>query len=312
MLDLVSDRKIASDLEDNCLERIQIHLDQIAGSVRRVAEYILANPWEARGISIGELARHVAVSENTISRFCVAIGYSGYREFSTQLASTLGRLFGAAYAIPPEITEETTADTPPFQIVSNVITMEVQCIQETLRQLDRTAVEDAVGVLGRAKKVLLVGMGATSAAASTAAYRLVLLGIDAIWLSDPYALVAQANLMSEGDVVVGIFYHGQARVICETLRIARSNGATAIAVTAAPNSPLAKSADICLTVASPAPLFSKGQFSARVAGVLLMDALVAAVAWARHRGTPPRLLKTFEFQREFLEYHQGETRRSRA
>ncbi|HEX5417280.1 MAG TPA: MurR/RpiR family transcriptional regulator, partial [Chloroflexota bacterium] len=207
---------------------------------------------------------------------------------------------------------ETTGDLSPFQIVSNIITMEVQCIQETLRQLDRKAVEAAVDALNQARKVLLVGMGATSAAASTGAYRLVLLGIDAVWLSDPYALVAQANLLSEGDVVVGIFYHGQARTICETLQIARANGATAIALTAAPNSPLAKSADICLTVVSPAPLFTVGQFSARVVGVLLMDALVAAVAWARHQGTPTQLLKTFELQREFLEYHEGSAKASRS
>jgi hypothetical protein len=51
------------------------------------------------------------------------------------------------------------------------------------------------------------------------------------------------------------------------------------------------------------PALTSQQFVARVAGVLMMDALVAAIAWTRHGGTPPELLDTFELHRALLEYH---------
>jgi hypothetical protein len=47
------------------------------------------------------------------------------------------------------------------------------------------------------------------------------------------------------------------------------------------------------------------QFVARVAGVLLIDAIDAAVAWRQHGGTPPELLETFDKQHELLEFSVG-------
>lgn len=290
--------------EDNCLQRIQNRLEQLNGSVRRVAEYVLASPWETRGISIVELARRVGVSENSVSRFCSAIGYAGYRDFASQLAMTLGRISGAAYATPPEVARAVAPGDGVFQIVSNVFAMEMQCLQETLHQLDRRSVEAAVNALNGARKVLFIGMGATVPAASTGAYRLALLGIDAVWLSDPYAVIAQVGLYRTGDVVFGISFHGRTRPTGEALKIARANGATTICLTTAPGSPLARNSDICLTVANSIPLYVSRQFSARVAGALLVDAMAAAVAWDRHQGTPPGLLKTFELQRSICEYGQ--------
>ena len=78
------------------------------------------------------------------------------------------------------------------------------------------------------------------------------------------------------------------------MRRARDRGATAIALTTAPRSPLAESADVRLIVASSVPVLTSQQFVARVAGVLMVDALVAAVAWSRYGGTPPELLDTFK------------------
>src|SRR5262245_43574415 len=112
-------------LEDSALDRIEAHRPELSGTVRRVADYVLANPWETRGISIVELAQRVGVSENTVTRFCLKVGYAGYREFATQLASTLGRVFGAAYIAPPEAAEPAAEGSGAFRIVSNVFSLEV-------------------------------------------------------------------------------------------------------------------------------------------------------------------------------------------
>jgi DNA-binding MurR/RpiR family transcriptional regulator len=276
--------------EDSALERIEAHRHELSGTVRRVADYVLANPWETRGISIVELARRAGVSENTVTRFCLKIGYGGYREFATQLASTLGRVFGAAYVAPPGATQ--AAEAGSFAVVANVFSMEIQTLHETLHRLDREAVERAVEALSTAGQILFLGLGGTGAPASTAAYRLTLLGLNASWLIDPYLFLARVNTLRAGDVAFGISYNGQNRLVAEALGRARARGATAIALTTAPSSPLARNADVQLIVASSVPVLTSQQFVARVAGVLMIDALVAAVAWgggrARGRRTPWR------------------------
>jgi DNA-binding MurR/RpiR family transcriptional regulator len=287
-------------MEDSALDRIESHRRELTGTIRRVADYVLANPWETRGISIVELARRVGVSENTVTRFCLKIGYAGYREFATQLASALGRVFGAGY-LPPAENAAAEGDGV-FRVVGNVFSMEIQALRETLRRLDREAIERTVLELNSADRVLILGIGGGAGPASTAAYRLTLLGIKANWAVDPYLFVAQVNTFGKGDVVFGISYNGQNRLVTEAMRVARARGATAIALTAAPRSPLGKNADIRLIIASSVPVLTSQQFVARVAAVLMFDAIVAGVAWARHRGTPPELLETFELHRELLDY----------
>jgi DNA-binding MurR/RpiR family transcriptional regulator len=180
--------------------------------------------------------------------------------------------------------------------------MELQALHETLRLLDHQAVDRTVDAICSANRILFLGFGATAAPASTAVYRLTLLGLNASWLTDPYLFVALANTFGSGDVVFGISYAGQTRLVTEAMRVARERGATAIAMTTAPRSPLAKSADICLIVTSSVPVLTSQQFVARVGGVLLVDAIVAAVAWRRHGGTPRELLQTFDKQHELLEF----------
>jgi DNA-binding MurR/RpiR family transcriptional regulator len=286
--------------EDSALDRVASHRQDLAGTVRRVADYVLANPWETRGISIVELARRTGVSENTVTRFCLAIGYAGYREFATQLASALGRVFSADYL--PESDSTLVEGDGVFRVVSNVFSMEIQALRETMRRLDREAVDRAVMELNSADRVLILGMGGGGGPASTAAYRLTLLGLNASWLTDPYLFVAQANRFGQGDVVVGISYSGQNRLVGEAMRIARERGATTISLTAAPRSPLAKNADVRLIIASSVPVLTSQQFVARAAAALMVDAIVAGVAWKRHGGTPPAMLATFELHRELLDY----------
>jgi DNA-binding MurR/RpiR family transcriptional regulator len=290
-------------LEDSALDRIEAHRHELSGTVRRVAEYVLAHPWQTRGISIVELARRVGVSENTVTRFCLKIGYAGYREFATQLSSTLGRVLGAASFAPPDTVETATDGSGAFQVVGTVFSMELRALNETLRGLDPQAVEQAVDALNAAGRILVLGLGGAAAAAATAAYRLTLLGLTAHAGTDPYAFVAQVNTFGAGDVIFGISYHGQTRLVVEAMRIARGRGATAIGLTTAPRSPLAESADVCLIVAGSVPVVP-GRLSthARVAGALLVDALVAAVAWRRHGGTPPAQVETVERHRALLEY----------
>jgi DNA-binding MurR/RpiR family transcriptional regulator len=292
--------------EESALDRIEAHRDELSGALQRVADYVLANPWETRGISIVELARRAGVSENAVTRFCLRIGYAGYREFATQLSSTLGRVMGAAYFAPAYAAEAATDDSGTggaFQIVDRAFAMELQVLNETRRLLDATAVEQAVDALSAAGRILLIGLGGAAPAAATAAYRLALLGLTATAPTDPYALVAQANTLATGDIIFGISANGQNRLVVEAMKIARERGATAIGLTTAPRSPFAKSADILLIVAGAAPAASSQLFThARVASALMVEAIVAAVAGRHSGGAPPEFADTVRRHRELLEY----------
>src|SRR5688572_8579650 len=74
---------------DAPLARIRRALPALTGALRVCAEYVLANTWEVRGLSIYQLAARTGVSTNAVNRFTRRLGYSGYREFSQDLTLEL-------------------------------------------------------------------------------------------------------------------------------------------------------------------------------------------------------------------------------
>jgi len=293
------------------LARLRQCLDTLAGSTRRVGEFVLANPWEVRGLSISDLAMHVGVSVNTVNRMTRELGYRGYREFMQALALDLGKILGSAYSLPvigaPSVGEDGKPDV--LGVVMHTLQVEQQSLQETMRHLDSAAVLRAVHALAGAQSVLLMGTGSGLPVCAAAAYRLTFLGIRAVACSDPATAIAELHLLRSGDVVFAISHHGAAHQIIYTLQRARQRGLTTLCLTAAARSPAAQAADITLLSLGYEASGISGQFASRVVGAALVEALVAAVAWQKYGGTPPHVEDLLRDQQAMN--LEAQTRRSR-
>ena len=179
-------------------------LSALTGSTRHVGEFVLANPWEVRGLAISDLAARVGVSVNTVNRLTRQLGYRGYREFMQALALDLGKILGSAYSLPVVGGAPAGPDGEPdvLGVVRHTLRLEQQSLQET---------DPPPGRGGRAARRRGAGRGAVRAAGRhrlrdpglrRAAYRLTFLGIRAVACSDPATAVAELHLLRPGDVVV--------------------------------------------------------------------------------------------------------------
>lgn len=282
----------AAPVDDGPLTRIRRMLPSLTGTGRACADYVLANAWEVRGLPIADFAVRAGVSPNAVNRFSRATGYDGYRAFSQALTLELGKILGAAYALPASVTEvsgigrtngaSTDAPTPQGAgaVLRRVFELEIEALRDTLATLDRAA-ERAVEALAEAQQVLFIGTGAAAALSELAAYRFKVLGIRAAWAADPGAIAPEIHLLAAGDVVCAISYHGATRHILESIDHARDRGLTTIGITAVPGSPVARRVDIRLVAFGQQTALGFGQFASRVASLTLLDALAAAVAWRR-------------------------------
>jgi RpiR family transcriptional regulator, carbohydrate utilization regulator len=279
------------------LARIQQCQGTLAGSTSRAAEYVLANPWEARGLSIGDLAQRIGVSINTVNRMARELGYRGYREFAQALALDLGKVLGSAYSLPASLTASGAPETA-FAVVSRTLALEMHSIHETLQVLDAATVERAVEDLASANAVLMIGTGSSLAICALAAYRLAVLGVRATSSADVSAIIAEIHLLRPGDVVFAISHHGAHRPLVHALRHARARGLSTISLTAAPGSPIAHAAEVTLTTIGQGAGVIAGQFASRVVGAAVVEGLIAAVAWRKYGGTPARVEEVLRAQRE--------------
>lgn len=280
------------------LARIQQCRDTLSGSARRVAEFVLAKPWEARGLSISDLAGHAGVSINTVNRMARELGYHGYREFAQALALDLGKVLGSAYSLPASVTTTVDAPESAFAVVSGTLALEAHSIRETLQCLDDVAVERAVEALGSANAVLLLGTGSGFSICVLASYRLTMLGIRATSCADPSVMIAEIHLLKPGDVVLAISHHGGIRHVTHALHHARQRGLATLCVTAAPGSPVAQAADVTMLTVGQGVGAIAGQFASRVVSTALVEGLIAAVAWRKYGTTPARVEEVVRAQQE--------------
>jgi RpiR family carbohydrate utilization transcriptional regulator len=290
---------------DGPLGRIRRALPGLSGTARACAEYVLANAWEVRRQAIAEVATRAGVSPNAVNRFSRALGYQGYRDFSQALALELGRVLGAAYALPASVIEPLQGeegeergegeagakgagesglggpDGAIGHLVRRVFALEIEALQDTVLHLDLEATRRAVEALAGAGGVLFVGTGAAMALSELAAYRWKVLGLRAAWAGDPGTVLPEIHLLGPGDVLCAISYYGATRHVVDALDHARRRGLTTICLTAVPGSPAAQRADVRLVAFGQQTALGFGQFASRVAAATLLDALAAAVAWCR-------------------------------
>jgi DNA-binding MurR/RpiR family transcriptional regulator len=104
-----------------------------------------------------------------------------------------------------------------------------------------------------------------------------------VWAwTDVHNGLASAALSRPGDVALGISHSGETGETIELLAEASSRGATTIALTSFPKSPLAELADIVLLTATQATTFRPDALSARHPQLVVLDLLYVAVAQRTH------------------------------
>ena len=129
-----------------------------------------------------------------------------------------------------------------------------------------------------APRVNIYGASGSALVGEEMQFSLHRIGIPVWAWTDVHNGLASAALSRPGDVALGISHSGQTRETIEMLAEAGSRGATTIALTSFPRSPLAELADIVLLTATQATTFRPDALSARHPQLVVLDLLYVAVA----------------------------------
>jgi hypothetical protein len=104
-------------------------------------------------------------------------------------------------------------------------------------------------------------------------------------LSAFYGRRVRRLLLKPGDVAIGISHSGATQETLEMLSVAASSGATTVALTNVPDSPLVEVADIVLTTATHETTFRPAPMASRLPQIIVLDLVYVAVAQRRHEQT---------------------------
>lgn len=259
---------------DTCV-RIRALLPTLAPAERRVAERVLADPTAVSASTISELALACATSETTVIRFCRAVGFTGYPALRLTLAAEGGRgMSGGARDLTGDIVAEDELD----KVVAKIAFADARAVEETAQQLDLRELHAVIEAFVGAGRVDVYGVGASGFVALDLQQKLHRIGRVAFAWPDPHMALTSAALLTRGDVAVAISHSGATQDTLDALEVACRAGATTVAITNFPRSPLAVLADHVLTTAARETTFRSGATASRLAQLTVIDCVFVGLA----------------------------------
>ena len=258
---------------DNVLEDIQVRLDSLNKSERKVAEAILRDPSAATRYSIAALARAADVSEPTVNRFCRGFSATGFPDFKIRLAQSIAT--GTPY-----IGQNIDADDSVEEFSNKIILSTMASLEKARQALSHKALATAIDYLIQAKQINFFGMGASASVALDAQHKFFRFNIPVMCYDDALMQRMVAAGCGTGDVIVAISYTGRTRETVDIARLARENGATVIGITS-PGSPLADVCTVVLEVTTSEDTEVYMPMSSRIIHLSVIDILATGVTLKR-------------------------------
>lgn len=216
---------------------------RLSKSHRRIAEYIAQHYDKAVYMTASRLGEEVGVSESTVVRLAVAMGYAGYPELQQSLQELVRHRLTATQRF------EMTSDIDEGSVLSTVLKADMQNIRTTIEDIDKKAFEAAVHVISCARRIYILGLRSAAPLAEFTGYYL-------HYILDDVRVVAAGSTdvfesisrVEKDDVLLAISFPRYSSRTIEAMHFARIRGAQVIGITDGPMSPLHDSADICLSV----------------------------------------------------------------
>ena len=228
----------------NTQDMIQrLNLSRLSKSHRRIAEYILQHYDKAVFMTAAKLGEMVNVSESTVVRFAVALGYEGYPELQQALQELVRHRLTATQRF------EMSSDISQEEVLSTVLKADMQNIRSTIDGIDNAAFLRAVQVISGARRIYILGLRSAAPLAQFAGYYLHYIFDDVRVVAAGSTDVFEAiSRIEASDVLLGISFPRYSSRTIEAMSFARSRHAQVIGLTDGPMSPLHEVADICLSM----------------------------------------------------------------
>ena len=278
-------------MEKDIIALIQEKRSGFSKGQARIARYITENADKAAFMTASRLGQKTEVSESTVVRFAVELGFEGYPEMRRALQEMIRNRLTSVQRIEVAKTVIGSGDT-----LTAILNSDMENILRTQNEVDRDSFSRAVEALLGAKKIYVLGTRTSAALSMFMGFYFNLLFENVKVLNENTAgeVFEQIMRIGPGDVFVGISYPRYSKRTVKAVRFAKERGATVLALTDAATSPIAEGADVCLLARSDMVSF----VDSLVAPLCLINALIVEVSERK-----PGVARTFtELEEVWNEY----------
>jgi len=252
------------------LNMISAKLDGMAPGDREIGQYIVDNPDQMLRLSTAALAAEIGRSQSSVVKFSQKLGYASYQELKLAVSEARAQ----DWRVPAGVIHGSIELGDAFPVIlKKLIGSKLLSMQRTVAGNSERIISRTLDLLDGARRIHLVGVGASSLVARDFSYKLMKLGRNVLHDSDSHIQMANASTLGPSDVLFALSHSGAS---IETLRIAElasKRGSMVIAVTGVHDNPLSRVADIRLYTIADEERARSSSITARDAQLTLTDLL---------------------------------------
>lgn len=265
---------------------------------RRIAAYITESYDKAAFMTACKLGQTVGVSESTVVRFAVELGYDGYPSMQKALQEMVLNRLTSVQRIG--VANDRIGDQ---DVVGTVLQADADKLRQTRETLDRKAFQSAVSAILKARRIYVLGVRSTAVLVNFFGYYLNYMfdNVHIITTSGAGEMFEKLVNVSSDDVVVAFSFPRYSTSTAKAAQYCRSVGATVVALTNSKTSPLGQNSDHVLVAKSD----MVSLVDSLVAPLSIVNALIVALAAGREK----EIARNFDtLERVWEEYNVYEKR----
>jgi len=263
-------------MTSDILTLIQNGMSRFSKGQKLIANYILNSYDKAAFMTASKLGKTVNVSESTVVRFAVELGYDGYPAMQRALQEMIRNKLTSVQRI--EVANNRFGNQ---EILTMVLQSDIEKIRTTLEEVDKTAFQAAVDDILKAKTIYILGVRSSASIASFLGFYFNLMfdNVKHIHTSSNAEMFEQMVRISEDDVVIGISFPRYSSRTVKAMKFAYDRGATVIALTDSMSAPIAQNATHTLIAMSD----MVSLVDSLVAPLSVVNALIVACSYKKEK-----------------------------
>lgn len=140
-------------MNEDLIKTIISMLPRLSKRQKQIAKYITEHYDKAAFMTASRLGQAVEVSESTVVRFAMGLGFEGYPQLQKSLQEMIRNRLTAVQRM--EIIDEQLGDG---DLLEKVLLMDIDKIRKTIEETSREEFQNSVDALNKAKVIYIMGV----------------------------------------------------------------------------------------------------------------------------------------------------------
>lgn len=265
---------------------------------RRIAAYITESYDKAAFMTASRLGKAVGISESTVVRFAVELGYDGYPSMQKAMQEMVLNRLTSVQRIGVANDRIGNQD-----VLSTVLQSDAEKLRQTNETVSREDFYAAVQTVLNARRIYILGVRSASVLVNFMGYYMNYMfdNVHIVTTSGASEIFEKLVNVTQEDVVIAFSFPRYSAATVKGVQYCRSVGAKIIGITNSHLSPLGQISDYVLVAKSD----MVSLVDSLVAPLSVVNALIVALAASREQ----EMEKTFDtLEKVWEEYHVYETK----